>query len=115
MAFTGLAIAAALALAKNKLVDEPAAKKQRTLAAATQRLSPWTHLTANTPTDPNAIGDVLQYGATGASMGSNIAKQGAENDLLKAKTGMYNRMGAGQIAGASPWGQNSLNPNAIDT
>ncbi len=74
MAFTGLAIAAALALAKNKLIDQPAADRQRKLAASTQRLSPWTGLQAQAPQDPNVMGDLLDYGVTGAKMGSNYAK-----------------------------------------
>lgn len=92
MALTGLAIAAALALAKDKMVDEPAANRQRKLAASTQRLSPWTGLTAKAPQDPNAIGQMLQYGATGAAIGSNISggkpAMGANADPYGTATSM---------------------------
>lgn len=74
MALTGLAIAAALSLAKSKLVDEPAAARQRKLAAATQRYSPWTHMQAQAPQDPNVLGQALQYGGTGAAIGSQLGK-----------------------------------------
>lgn len=81
MALTGLAIAAALSLAKSKMIDEPQANRQRKLAAETQRYSPWTKLQAKAPQDPNAIGQLIQYGATGAAMGASLKKGATPKDM----------------------------------
>lgn len=86
MAFTGLAIAAALALAKDKLVDEPAAQRKRKLAAATDRYSPWTGQHGGQVNDPNYIGDAMSAGATGAMIGQGITNSNAQNDFLKGMT-----------------------------
>lgn len=77
----GLAAAAALALAKNYLVDKPAAAKQRQLAAATQRYSPWTGLQAEAPKNPNIFNDLIPMAATGANIESNLNKDKMANNL----------------------------------
>ena len=82
MAFAGLAIAAALALAKDKLVDQPAADRKRKLAAATERFSPWTGLHAQPVDDPNALGSMMSAGATGAMIGQGVANSNAQNAYL---------------------------------
>lgn len=74
MALTGLAIAAALALAKDQIVDKPKEARQRKLAAETQRLSPWTNMRAAPIKESDTIGTAIQYGATGAAMGSEYSK-----------------------------------------
>lgn len=74
MALTGLAIAAALALAKDQMVDKPKEARQRKLAASTQRLSPWTGLQAQPIQEHDTLGTMMQYGATGAAMGSEYSK-----------------------------------------
>jgi hypothetical protein len=86
MAFTGLAIAAALAAAKNELVDQPAAKRARTLAAATQKYSPWTGLQAQPVQDPNVVGGMMQAGATGAMIGQGVENSSAQNNYLNSKS-----------------------------
>lgn len=118
MALTGLAIAAALSLAKSKMIDEPAAARQRKLAAETQRYSPWTHLTAQAPQDPNAIGQMLQYGATGAAIGSSLGKGGTAKDIGDASKTYSNFGNANnaQMALANPYSRGgyagSYDPNA---
>lgn len=92
MAFAGLAIAAALALAKDKLIDQPAADRKRKLAATTERLSPWTGMHAAPVNDPNAIGDMMSAGATGAMIGQGVANSNAQNaylDKAATKDGVY--------------------------
>lgn len=64
----GLAIGALVGVAKNQLVDVPREKKQRALAAATQRLSPWTGLQAQPIQQADLLGNALQFGSTGAGM-----------------------------------------------
>lgn len=105
MALTGLAIAAALAVAKDKMVDEPQYQKQKQLAANTQRLSPWTGLTAQNPKPPNWMGQAIQYGATGAAMGANYGK-GATAAGENAATNTYAGMSPTPAASAA------VNPSA---
>lgn len=64
----GLAIGAGVGLLKNQLVDVPREKKQRTLAAATQKYAPWTGMSAQPIQQADALGNALQFGSTGASM-----------------------------------------------
>lgn len=85
MAFAGLAIAAALALAKSKMVDEPAAARKRKLAAATERFSPWTGMHAGPVDEPNALGSMMSAGATGAMIGQGVANSNAQNSYLDSK------------------------------
>lgn len=88
MALTGLAIAAALGLAKSELIDKPQAKKDRKLAAETQRLSPWTGLEASPVKEADPFGTALQFGAAGAQMGQGYKR--AELDEA-----MANRLNTG--------------------
>lgn len=120
MALTGLAIAAALSLAKSKMIDEPAANRQRKLAAETQRYSPWTHLQAQAPQDPNAIGQMLQYGATGAAIGSGM-KKGTTGDDVASASKAYSNFGNtnnAQMALSNPYSRGgyagSYDPNAAN-
>lgn len=94
MALTGLAIAAAMALAKDQLVDQPAAARKRKLAAATQRLSPWTGKQADAPDAPNTVGTMMQYGATGAQIGSGMTQAKSDNALKDAMTNRLNTGGS---------------------
>lgn len=84
MPITGLAIAAGLGLAKSELVDAPKAERQRKLAASTQRLSPWTGLKANPVQEADPFGTALQFGGTGAAMGSNY--DSAQTDKAMANS-----------------------------
>ena len=81
MALTGMAIAAALALAKDELIDQPAAQRKRKLAAATAAYSPWTGMKPEEVNDPNVIGDMMLAGAGGAATGAAIGKANSESNL----------------------------------
>lgn len=102
MALTGLAIAAALALAKDQFIDQPAAKRKRKLAAETERNSPWTGLHAGQVDDPNTIGTMMQFGATGAQMGAGIKQSNADANLrnsMAENMGKTGEGGAGALGG----------------
>lgn len=83
MALTGLAIGAALGLVKNQIEQQAAAKK-RQYEASVAAYSPWTGLKSEYVQDPNLAANVLLGGGSGAAMGSNIAKDSAETDLMKS-------------------------------
>lgn len=103
MALTGLAIAAALALAKDQFIDQPAAKRKRKLAAETERNSPWTGQHAGPVDDPNTIGTMMQYGATGAQIGAGMEQSAADANMKNAMAERLNS-GGGLNATASGWG-----------
>lgn len=109
MALTGLAIGAAIGLAKNELVDQPAAAKQRELAAQTQRYSPWTGLQAQAPSSPNPFASMLQYGGAGAEMGANVkaADKGSGHPWGSGGYGDQGTMGAG----SNPYSVSGFNYN----
>ncbi len=94
MPIIALAIGAGAGILKSEVVDKPKEERQRKLAAATQRLNPWTGLKANPIQEADPFGSALKYGATGASMGSQI--QGANNPW-GPKTVVNNN-----VEGASP-------------
>lgn len=87
MALTGMAIAAALALAKNELIDKPAADRKRKLSAATAAYSPWTGMKPAEVQEPNALGQMLQYGGAGAAIGSGIKADSADAGLKDSLAG----------------------------
>lgn len=81
MALTGMAVMAALALAKNQLIDQPAADRKRKYEATTAALSPWTGMKSQFVDDPNAIGAVIGGAGAGAAMGSEISKSNLNDSL----------------------------------
>ena len=83
MALTGLAIAAAIGLAKSEFVDKPKEQRQRKLAAETQRLSPWTGLQAGQIQEADPVGTAMQFGATGAQIGSGYKKSQTDDQALQ--------------------------------
>lgn len=72
----------ALGLLKSETIDKPAANRKRDLAATTQRLSPWTGMTAQPVPEVDSFGTALQFGASGAQMGMGL-EQNALNTKLK--------------------------------
>lgn len=90
MPIIALAIGAGLGAVKHVAVDQPAYGRQKKLAAETQRFSPWTGLKSEAPQEPNMLGSMMQFGATGASLGANIQSQQAQNKLLDAQTKWFN-------------------------
>lgn len=80
----GLAIGAGAGLVKNEMIDKPRAHKQRELAAATERYSPWTGMHGQPVQESDPFGNALQFGAAGAGMKSGWEKGDAEKALLMA-------------------------------
>lgn len=67
-----LGIGAALGLGKAFGIDGPAERRQRKLAAATQRFSPWTGMQAGPIKEADPLGSALSFGLTGMSIGQNM-------------------------------------------
>lgn len=94
-----LAIGAAAGLAKSELVDRPKEKKQRELAAATQRYSPWTGLQAQPIKEADPFGSALGLGAAGYQAGIELENQATNQKIADAM--IANNM-ANSAASASP-------------
>lgn len=114
MPFTALAIGAGVGLLKSAVIDGPKANRERTLAAATQRFSPWTHLQAGPVQEADPLGSALTFGGAGASIGAAAKTADAQNALMGAQTGWLNRGGSPLAAAAtsatgSPWGVTNFN------
>jgi hypothetical protein len=95
----GLGVGAGAGLAKTELIDQPQYQKQKQLAAATQRYSPWTGMKATAPEQPNPLGNMMQFGATGAALGQGVGaaqQQQAMNqnmgNWMNAQTNYLNNM-----------------------
>lgn len=81
MALTGMAVMAALALAKNQMIDQPAADRKRKYEANTAALSPWTGMKSEYVQDPNAIGAMIGGAGAGAALGSQISQSNLTDSL----------------------------------
>lgn len=75
-----LAIGAGIGLAKSELIDRPKEKRERALAAATQRYSPWTGLAAQPVHEADPLGSALAFGGA-----ANQFDVGTENQSLNRK------------------------------
>lgn len=75
-----LGIGAGLGLLKTLAFDAPRARRERKLAAETQRLSPWTGLKPGAISEPDPVGSALGFGLTGYQLG-----QGAKLNELNGK------------------------------
>jgi len=84
-------ILAGLGLAKSVTTDKWKEDRQRELAANTQRYSPWTGLRANPIEEADPFGSTMQGGVQGIAMGQNMDNAAAQNKLMEAQTGYYNR------------------------
>ncbi len=107
MPWAGLAIGAGLGLLKSELVDVPKAQRQRVLAAATQRYSPWTHLAAAPVQEADPFSTALQFGGLGASLAGAKQQSDSENayrDALTNQANQGNLIGGGGGSG----GQNNF-------
>lgn len=87
MALAGLAIAAALAVAKDEFIDQPAANRKRKYEAATAAYSPWTHMQSQFVQDPNVGNAILGGAGFGAAVGSQVARSNADTDLEDSAAG----------------------------
>lgn len=84
MPILAMAIGAGAGLLKSELVDRPKENRQRKLAAATQRYSPWTGLQAGQISEADPMGSAIAFGATGAQIGTGM-EQHALNQKLGEK------------------------------
>lgn len=120
---TLMAIGAAAGLAKSELVDRPKEERQRKLAAATQRYSPWTGLQAQGVQEADPLGSSIAFGGAGYQMGlgaenqsvnrtiadSMVAKNAAEMAAMATPKAMPQAGYAApqsqySLMGANPWG-----------
>jgi hypothetical protein len=95
---------------KYALVDHPQDVRDRNLAAATQRYSPWTHLQAQPLRPHNLLGNMMETGATGAMMGQNV---GAAQQKMGQNAAMTNWLNGGMDSSSmqnSPWSIPQQNP-----
>lgn len=105
-----------LGLGKSIGLDMPRERRDRKLAAETQRYSPWTHMTAPPIRDANPLGDVLQFGTTGVGLANAQGNYDADQKLKSAYTTALNAGRAPSLSlGANSWnfggGGNSRVPN----
>lgn len=90
-----LGIGAGLGLLKSLAIDAPKEARQRKVAAATQRYSPWTGLQAQPVQEADPFGSALQFGATGAMLGQGIQNADATKNLQDAMAKYYGQGGLG--------------------
>lgn len=83
----------AAGVAKSELIDRPKEKRQRTLAAETQRNSPWTGMQANDVQEADPFGSALQGGAMGLTMGQSMDNADQAKELQKAQVNNLNEQG----------------------
>lgn len=100
-----IAAGAGFGLLKDALFDGPREAKERQLAAATQRYSPWTGLKANEIHQANPLGDALQGGMTGLAMSQNASTTDAYNKYLQNAGGAARGVsGIPDLMGSNPAG-----------
>lgn len=119
----GAGVGALAGLANYFAFQKPAADRQRQLASATQRYSPWTKQWATADQGPNPLGSITGQAAAGASMGQGFDKTNMSNALGNAylnnlnastkamQTGGYGSSQPGDLGlipsgpsyGMSPW------------
>lgn len=76
----GALIGGALGLAKGATIDKDKANRQRELAAATARYSPWTGLQAQPVQEADPWGSALQGATAGAGMGQSFGAANAQQE-----------------------------------
>jgi hypothetical protein len=119
MPITALAIGAGVGLLKSQTVDKDKEKRQRALAAETQRYSPWTGLHADPIQQADPFGSALQFGATGAALGQNAQSASDMHDYMQnnpygAKVNYNVNSPTGGGLSNNPWsGFNGPNPYSV--
>lgn len=117
-----LAIGAGLGAVKHYGIDRPQEERERKLAAATQRLSPWTGLQAGPISHPDLLGSMLNFGLTSHQIDKELGK-GADKDvnpILLSKTlnpnaVQYPAIGGGAPGGPNPFSSLGAAPPAVTT
>lgn len=74
-------------LLKSELIDKPREKREQELASITTRFSPWTGLKADPVHYADPFSNALQFGTTGAMVGSGITTAEAEKNLVNGLVG----------------------------
>jgi hypothetical protein len=112
-----LMIGAGVGFLKGLTIDRNREKRDRKLAAETQRMSPWTGLRANAIREADPFGSALAFGLTGHQIGRGansdaLNRQMAEKYLATgqapgmsaaAPMPMAAPMRAPSVGGGSPW------------
>lgn len=113
MPFIALAIGAGAGVLKSEFIDRPKEERQRKLAGATQRYSPWTGLKAQPIQEADPMGSAIGMGATGASMEVGLENAKAQNRLMDAQSNWLSKnpynssVGASSAMKPSPWRVNN--------
>lgn len=99
---------AAAGLLKSQTIDKDKEKRDRKLAAETQRLSPWTGLQAGPVKEADPMGSAIAFGATGAQIGGGMQQQEmnkklAEQALARGATPQVNLQQPVYMQ-QNPWG-----------
>lgn len=96
-------------LLKGLTIDRAKEKRDRRLAAETQRLSPWTGLRAEQIREADPLGSTLQFGTTGLGIASGIESAENSDKLSKAMAQFYGQGGEGSMSNmqAPAWGRGS--------
>ena len=90
-------------LLKSEVVDRPKERRQRKLAAETQRYSPWTGLRAGEIQEADPFGSTLQFGLTGASLGQSVAAQEQAKQMADLQKKLLEGQLKSQNFGGVPW------------
>lgn len=79
----GLIIGAGLGIANQMFIQKPKEDRQRTLAAAEARYSPWTGMKPGPVNETSPLGAALSGAGAGASMAQGLQNSQAQSDYLK--------------------------------
>lgn len=111
MSWIAVGVAVGAAVLKTEAVDQPKENRQRKLAAATQRYSPWTGLEAQPIQEADLGGNILQYGMTGAMMRQNMNDNAKANELADSEIAKNNAT-ANTLPGKASTPMELQDPNA---
>lgn len=105
---TMMAIGAGVGVGKNLLFDAPRERKDRELAAATARYSPWTGMQPQQVQRADMLGNAMQGGMTGAMLGQSMDAQASQKGLIDAQksagvAASQGAPGSAPMANAAPY------------
>jgi hypothetical protein len=110
----GAGIGAGAGLVKYFAFDKPANDRKRALAAATQKYSPWTGLSAEAPDQINPMSGLMQGAASGAAMGQNMQAAQGNQALQKAQINYLNGQSGVPSSPGAPMVQQQMQPYSAD-
>lgn len=97
-------------LVKEATLGADKERRDRTLAAETQRYSPWTGLKAGGIKEADPFGSALQGGFGGFALGSSIQSAEADN-ALKRKQAQYLDRNTGRVKASDAQWKTGFEPN----